>query len=479
MKTKVILLTFIFMLSFLSISCNKDRNPFTPAADVEEQTANTANTGSVASTGSQTKDFQSVKDEEKGSYHGPKSDVKGKSRTSHVASNGQVGEASTGNEVSNVTTNSVTASHNPKLKPKPRDHENNDETTQELRVRIQPFKWNINWANSMGLVTVRISGERFEEINPETLRLVGPEGAETGAPSKAQVGPFSFVAKFLKSEAIGIIPEPQRGVPYEIQVIGQFNDGTEFGPLIPNTNIFIVGKKSLAGILSLVIRPKKWNIAWGNGDDSESVVTARISGERFKDINPDSVEMDYPDGGLDPIPPIPLSYEFGGVSFVIKFTQSDAISLIPDPKRGDPYEIHVRGSLTDTTPFDLTFWITISGKKSGKGPLTLVIKPKKWNMTWADDGDGEVTARIKGENFDDIDAETVRMVGPGGASLEASSTEVGGFSFIAKFRQSAAFGLIPTPQPGTLYTIHVIGILDDGVTPFDCDDSITVKGKNK
>jgi len=371
MKIRVILLACIFIFSFLSVSCNKDETPFAPNADIEEQTADTANTGNVASTGSYSNVSRSAKDEEKGSYHRPKSDFKGKSRTSHAASNDQVSDVSTGNEVSNATFNSATASYNPKSKPKPggnkgpfRDNENNNETTQEFRVRIQPFKWNINWANSMGLVTVRISGEGFEEINPETLMMVGPEGAVTGPPSKAQVGPYSVVAKFLKSEAIGIIPEPQRGVPYEIQVMGQFNDGTEFGPLIADTNIFVVGKKSLAGDLSLVIRPKKWNIAWGNDEgNNDGEVTARISGEGFQDIDPASVQMAYPDGGLPPINPIPGSYEFGGVSFVIKFNQSDAIGLIPDPKNGDSSTIHVTGSLSDGTTFNLPDKITIKGKK--------------------------------------------------------------------------------------------------------------------
>jgi len=261
-----------------------------------------------------------------------------------------------------ITGNSVTASHNPKLKPRAgsnkgpsKGSENNNEITQEFRVRIQPFKWNINWANSMGLVTVSINGEGFEEIDPETLRMVGPEGAETGAPSKAQVGPYSFAAKFLKSETIGIIPEPQIGISYDIQVIGQFKDGAEFDPQI--ANIIVVGKKYLAGDLSLVIRPKKWNIAWGNdeGDnDGENVVTARISGEGFQDIEPTTVQMAYlyPDGGLlSIISPIPDSYEFGGVSFVIKFNQSDAIGLILDPKRGDNCTILVTGDLRGGNSF--------------------------------------------------------------------------------------------------------------------------------
>ncbi len=485
MKTKVIVLTCIFMLSFLSISCNKDGNPFTPAADVEEQSSEVVNTGSVASTSSYSNGSISAKSEEKGSYQRQKPDFKGKSRTSHVASVDQAAEASTGNEVSNATVNSVTASHNPKLNQKAginkgpsRGSKKNNEITQELRVRIKPFKWNINWANSMGLVTVRISGEGFEEINPETLRMVGPEGAETGAPSKAQVGPYSFVAKFLKIEAIGIIPEPQRGESYDIQVMGQFNDGTEFDP--PIANIIVVGKKYLGGDLSLVIRPKKWNIAWVNdeGDnDSENVVTARISGEGFQDIDPTTVQMAYPDDGLPSISPIPDSYEFGGVSFVTKFNQSDAIGLILDPKRGDNCTILVTGNLSRGTPFEVWDTITISGKKFGQGLLTLEIKPTKWNTAWAENGDGEVIARIKGEGFEDIIYSSLCMVGPGG-SVQPDDYEIGGFTYIAKFSQSKAISIISNPKNGDSPTIYVTGNLSDGTT-FNLPATITIKGKKK
>jgi hypothetical protein len=228
-----------------------------------------------------------------------------------------------------------------------------------------------------------------------------------------------------------------------------------------------------------VIRPKKWNIAWGNGDDSESVVTARISGEGFQDIDPASVQMAYPDGLLPSISPIPGSYEFGGVSFVIKFNQSDAIGLILDPKRGDTHLIHVTGNLTtDPTPFDLPYLITISGKKSGEGILTLEIKPKKWNMAWAENGDGEVTARIKGAGFEDVVFSSLWMVGPGG-SVQPDDYEIGGFTYIAKFSQSKAISIIPDAKNGDSHPILVNGSLSDGTTTFSLPYTITIKGKKK
>jgi hypothetical protein len=138
----------------------------------------------------------------------------------------------------------------------------------------------------------------------------------------------------------------------------------------------------------------------------------------------------------------------------------------------------VTGELTDSTPFNLTFWITISGKKSGEGLLTLVIKPKKWNMAWADDGDGEVTARIKGEDFDKIDTtQPIQMRGPSGTPINRIGTELAGFSFIAKFSQSQAIALIPVP-PENKYEIFVGFYLTDG-TYRELSYWVSIKGKKK
>ncbi len=467
MKTKVILLSTIFVLSFAFISCQKDSTPFSPQIDVEKKSDNTATTRNTVSTQSKTKesDFSDA-----GKKNGDFENIQEMEKTGTEVNNV--------NPVNGISIQTKSPYYNRDFK---RDRD--IETDQGLDVRIHPFRWNTNWEHSDGLVTVRIFGEGLEDVDPISVRMVGPEGDETSEPVMSETGPFFVMAKFLKSDAIGIIPEPKSGETYEIQVTYGNSNGLEAtnGLFCP---IQIVGKKYEAGDLSLEIRPEKWNRAWGNvddednGDDSEDVVTARISGEGFKDMNPGTIQMDYPDGGLGPILPIPLSYEFGGVSFVIKFTQSDAISLIPDPKRGDTYEIHVTGNLTDGTPFELTDTITIIGKKSGEGLLSLEIKPNKWNLAWANgDDDGEITARISGEDFDKIDTtQPIKMRGPVGTPINPLGTELAGFSFIAKFSQSDAIALIPNPPTEPKYEIFVSFYLTDG-TYHELSCWVSIKGK--
>jgi len=469
MKTRIVILTIIFVLSFAFISCQKDGTPFSPQIDVKKKSENTTTTRSTVSTQSKTQKSSSADaGKKKGNFE-----------------NNQEME-NTGIEVNNIDfVNGISLQSKSPHNKRDFKHDRDIETDQGLDVQIQPFRWNTNWEHSDGLVTVRIFGQGLEDIDSSSVRMGGPEGDETGEPVMSETGPFFIMAKFLKSEAIGIIPEPKSGETYEIQVTWGNNNGSDAtnGLFYP---IQIVGKKYEEGDLSLVIRPQKWNRAWGNVDDgdngfdSEDVVTARVSGDGFKDINPDTVEMDYPDGGLGPILPIPLSYEFGGVSFAIKFSQSDAISLIPDPKKGDSYEILVTGNFTDGTPFDLTDTITIVGKKSGEGLLSLEIKPNKWNLAWANGkDDGEITARISGEDFDKIDTtKSIQMRGPVGTPINPLDTQLAGFSFTAKFSQSQAIALIPNPPTEKEYEIFMSFYFTDG-TYHELSCWVSIKGKKK
>ncbi len=370
----------------------------------------------------------------------------------------------------------------------------------DFQVDVDPDAWNKNWDHSDGLVTLRIRGESFMDINPETLRmscgscLVMTDPAAI-LPVRWRFGTYSLTAKFNKADAMGLIDGPQRGETYEMLISfsmmedldgGLASDGNgEDGPdvIIPFM-ITILGKKSLPSDLYLVIRPKKWNKAWANGDDDngmddDDLITARISGEGFEDIVPGSLLMSY---GTCEDPPsdtiAPYFEELGGISYVGKFEKSEAIALIEDPRRGDMHPIRVTGQLEGGETFCLSTMILIVGKKSGEGPLTLAIRPKNWNMAWLDsDEEGEVTARIKGMDFEKIDPGTVQLVGPEGA-ISPQSTEFAGFAFMAKFMQSAAIGLIPNPPTQKRYELSITGAFTDGTPlPGTLTFSVNVKAK--
>lgn len=313
MKKKIILSTTLFLISLGFVSCQKDINPFSPQMDVEKEADQTTE-GNVVSA--------ELRAPEK------------------------------------VT--ATTSSENVERR-RPRNRENAT-SEQELAVEIQPSWWNINWTHSEGLVTVWVFGPGFEAIDPATLRMVGPGGDKTGEPVFSQTGPFFAMAKFSKSEAIGIIPNPVPGQTYDIQVIWGNGNGskTDAGLSYPIT---ILGNRWVSGELKLEIRPDKWNLAWANAKntgDGDDVVTARISGEDFDQINATTVRMEGPAATQI----TPITTEMTGVCFQAKFDQKDAIKLIPNPSADSKYQIWVRFALKNGTSYQLSASVTVIGKKN-------------------------------------------------------------------------------------------------------------------
>ncbi|MGQ9672811.1 MAG: hypothetical protein ACUVV5_06725 [Candidatus Aminicenantales bacterium] len=366
MKTKVLLSGAIFLLAIGFISCQKDVNPFSPQMEGEDESAPASSANTLASQ-SKTEGLSSPKtgkNERSPEVNwGEKGDPQAEQGGVDSLESGQ--GLIKGNDFVAAGGVANLVNHNSRKRELGRRHDGEED--HDLSVLIQPSVWNTNWEHSEGLVTVRVFGPGFEAIDPKTLRMVGPGGDKTGEPILAETGPFFVMAKFSQSEAISILPDPKPGQTYDIQVIWGNGAGQKASEGL-SFPIRIVGRERQIGELTLEIRPDQWNLAWANStqDDGAEVVVARISGQGFSSIVPNSVKMDYPDGHLGPIFPIPNSSEVGGFFLVVKFTQKSAISLIPTPKKGDSYEIHVSGQLTDGKTFDLTDRIQILGKKSAE-----------------------------------------------------------------------------------------------------------------
>jgi len=62
-------------------------------------------------------------------------------------------------------------------------------------------------------------------------------------------------------------------------------------------------------------------------------------------------------------PITPISTELAGFSFIAKFSQRQAITLIPNPPGQEKYQISVSFYLKDGTFHELSCWITLRGKK--------------------------------------------------------------------------------------------------------------------
>ncbi|GEM_PF-3264891 len=323
MKIKVILALSIFLIFLGFMSCKKDLNPFHAGSNLEENSHSFSGENNLSST--RTSSSNLYKD-------------------------------------SNSSAPSQAEGETFKLSTSSRKAEQN-ESQSELRVDILPFRWNLNWEKSSGLVTVRLSGEGFEKVDPFSLRMRGPEGSETGGPVRAEKYPFFLMGKFLKREALAIIPEAEAGRSYQVQVTGKYEDGLEIAEELYDT-VTIVGRKQREAELALSLKPKVWNLSWGKSitqkNKDKGRVKAFITGEGFEEIMADSILMRGPSG-------IIIQPELVRVTpsrFLAEFLKTKAITLIPYPALERYYEIHILGRLKDGTEFDLSSRIFIKGKKS-------------------------------------------------------------------------------------------------------------------
>lgn len=256
----------------------------------------------------------------------------------------------------------------------------------DLSLVIRPKKWNISWVNGEtsfisgdgdddgdGLITVRISGIKFEDIEPGISMdygscQVGDASVLAAIPAVSeQMGGNAYIAKFDKIQAIGLIPELIAGETHYIHVTGNLADDGQF---CLDFMITLVGKKLVEDELTLDIKPDKWDLSWADGASitldagDDGFIRARIRGEGFENIDPSTVRMSCASCDGDSSEIEPIEHEFGGSSLVVKFLKSDAIGLIPDPKRGEVYIILVSGQFNnDTNTFEATDSIQIKGKK--------------------------------------------------------------------------------------------------------------------
>ncbi|MFO7865265.1 MAG: hypothetical protein R6V02_00440 [Candidatus Aminicenantes bacterium] len=190
--------------------------------------------------------------------------------------------------------------------------------------------------------------------------------------------------------------------------------------------------------LELEIRPDRWSTDWSEDNSySTDEVIAKISGKGFDRIDYDSVRMTYMDEEIKP-----YEYDLGDRFFIAKFHQYEAISLIPDPKRGETPAIFVTGEIGDNgETFELSAAITIVGEKPA-GELSLEIRPDRWNTAWSK-SEGVVLAMFSGEGFDEIPCDSVEMSGENGESISFHTCSLSDSRFIVKFKQKEVIDLIP------------------------------------
>jgi hypothetical protein len=88
-----------------------------------------------------------------------------------------------------------------------------------LAVQVSPDSWNTNWTRSAGQLTVFVRGEGFEQIDPESVVLVGDDPAALPLePRRVSIQGNHLQAKFGHAEAFELLLEPNKGTTHTILV---------------------------------------------------------------------------------------------------------------------------------------------------------------------------------------------------------------------------------------------------------------------
>ena len=118
--------------------------------------------------------------------------------------------------------------------------------SEELSIQVNPNKWNTNWGKSSGTVMIKFWGDGYDEIDPDSVLMIGPESPD--GPDVVDVITYvasnladdQLIVKFSKVDALSIIPEPTPGDKHVIRIT---DDPNGMGTFNFEYSIEIVGPK--------------------------------------------------------------------------------------------------------------------------------------------------------------------------------------------------------------------------------------------
>jgi hypothetical protein len=117
-----------------------------------------------------------------------------------------------------------------------------------LSIQVNPTKWNTNWEKSSGTVMVKFWGDDYDQIDPESVLMIGPEDPNMPGnvivitPVAWNLADIQLIVKFLKNDALSIIPELLL-TPGEKHTIRITDDPDGLGTYSFDRTIQIVGPK--------------------------------------------------------------------------------------------------------------------------------------------------------------------------------------------------------------------------------------------
>jgi hypothetical protein len=225
------------------------------------------------------------------------------------------------------------------------------------------------------------------------------------------------------------------------------------------------GPKKPAGELTLELQPKTWNVNW---EHSNGTVSALLRGPDLDEIDLSSIVLIGTDGAAPPLDPLRARLEGNHVRAF--FAMSEAIGTLDTPQAGEIHEVVIEFMQGDDLQ-SLTFDIRVVGTGGPGGPggpgaqgdLNLALRPDVWNVNWEHSA-GNVIAFIRGPNLEDIDLDSIVLVGtdPAADPLEPLRARRRRNHVRAFFLKSAAFATLDDPVRGEVHEVKIV-LLVDGV----------------
>jgi hypothetical protein len=232
--------------------------------------------------------------------------------------------------------------------------------------------------------------------------------------------------------------------------------------------------------LTAELQPDVWNT---NYENSEGTVSAVIRGDGLGDVNLDSIVLVGTDDAEEPVAALRATRQ--GKQIRAFFAKDDAIASLDTPTRGELHEVTIQFTVgEDDTEKSLTDNVRIVGEGGGDDDgeeeidLDLAIQADRWNVNWKN-SNGTVSALIRGEGLDDIDLDSIELVGtdPDADPLPALRASRNGNHVRAFFAKDDAFATLDTPKPGEVHEITIT--LSAGGEDQELTDRIRVVGPNR
>lgn len=317
----------------------------------------------------------------------------------------------------------------------------------ELSLEMQPDTWSADWVTSSGSVSALIRGEGFEGIDLDSILLMGTD------PEAPPLGPFRVDregnhvrAFFSKPDAWAILDDPQPGETHtltlELTVDGEV--------VILTAQVRIEEEEDEAAVkIEKATNGEDADRAPGPsipvGDPVEWTYVVTNTG----DLPLEGVAVSDDQGvavacpGLSLEPGESMTCTGSGTAEAGQYSNLGTVTALSS--EGD--------SVSDQ---DRSHYFGEEEQGPGEVDLNLEIQPDSWNTNWPSSS-GTVSAFIRGEGFEEIDLDSIVLIGsdPEAAPLAPTRVDRSGNHVRARFAKAAAFATLDEPAPGEHHTVTI------------------------